>query len=238
MNESIYLYSNIYILYWVLLSFVGILCLTKTIFLFKKDIKKLTQFFVLIVFIPIAFDFTCLLVYTSNIHILMLYSQIMFMVLVAYLVEQVEFFKKISYWFVIACFSLIVLMQIRTDNIFYLKAEITQTRMISYFTTLITRIKSIEGYKDEYPVVYINERSKRDFTIKEMSFYDYNVLPHRTTYALLNSYSWRAFMANWCGFSPRVSYKKFNRHPEVKEMPRYPDDGSIRLIDKVIVVKF
>ena len=236
--KSIYRFSNIHILYWVLLGLAVILCMQKLWDILKKDIKKAVQFFILLCFLPLAFDFTSLVVDRFNIHILMLYSQIMFMVLIAYLIEQTEFFEKISYRLVVVCFSLIILMQIRTDNIFYLKAEITQTRLISYFTTLVTRIKSTEGYKDEYPVAYINERSKRDFQVKELSFRDYSVLPYKSTYALLNSYAWRKFVASWCGFTPRVVYGNFRDHPEVKEMPHYPDDGSIRLIDKVIVVKF
>ncbi len=39
-----------------------------------------------------------------------------------------------------------------------------QTQGISYFTTLITQIKSTEGFTQNTPVVYINEYGKYDYT--------------------------------------------------------------------------
>ncbi|MCI8565607.1 MAG: hypothetical protein HFI39_04680 [Lachnospiraceae bacterium] len=33
-------------------------------------------------------------------------------------------------------------------------------------------------------------------------------------------------------------YKKLEELPEVEEMPFYPDDGSIKIIEDIIVVKF
>ena len=46
-------------------------------------------------------------------------------------------------------------------------------------------------------------------------------------------------MEYWCGFAPAtISEEEFIDHPEVKDMPNYPNDGSMKLVDGVIVVKF
>lgn len=47
----------------------------------------------------------------------------------------------------------------------YLKAGLQQKRAISYFNTLVTRIKSVESYKDELPVTVINGYGINDFTV-------------------------------------------------------------------------
>ena len=46
-----------------------------------------------------------------------------------------------------------------------------QTQMISYYTTLITRIESIEGYTEDAQVVYIGEYDKHDKNLVGISEY-------------------------------------------------------------------
>ena len=46
-------------------------------------------------------------------------------------------------------------------------------------------------------------------------------------------------MKQWTGYSPIViDAAPFSELDEVKEMPSYPDDGSITIINKTVVVKF
>ena len=57
----------------------------------------------------------------------------------------------------------------------------------------------------------------------------------------MNDYMYWAFMKNWCGFSPVMTDASiFDNNEAVKEMPHYPDSGSIKIIDgefKIIIVK-
>ena len=62
----------------------------------------------------------------------------------------------------VALLGVLVTLNIRYSNILYLKADVMQTQMISYYTTLITRIESIEGYTEDAQVVYIGEYDKHD----------------------------------------------------------------------------
>ncbi len=46
-------------------------------------------------------------------------------------------------------------------------------------------------------------------------------------------------MKQWTGYNPQiVESSKYESIDEVKEMPHYPDKGSIRIIDKTVVVMF
>lgn len=46
-------------------------------------------------------------------------------------------------------------------------------------------------------------------------------------------------MKMWCGFDPIVlKASDYEWMPEVLQMPNYPDEGSIKMIDGVIIVKF
>ena len=51
-------------------------------------------------------------------------------------------------------------------------------------------------------------------------------------------HSWKDFLNLWCGFSPPFANPEaFASLPEVQAMPAYPDSGSIRMVDGVVVVK-
>ena len=67
-----------------------------------------------------------------------------------------------------------------------------------------------------------------------------NILPYDdNVYGLLNSYIWTVYMNNWVGFNPPIIHESVvEGNKEVKKMPSYPDDGSIQIINDMIVVKF
>ncbi|HAV00893.1 MAG TPA: glucosyl transferase II, partial [Lachnospiraceae bacterium] len=59
----------------------------------------------------------------------------------------------------------------------------------------------------------------------------------------IGEYSYWNIMTRVLGFDPVVrnsdeDEEYFYNHPEVAAMPEYPDDGSVRVIDDTIVVKF
>ncbi|MDE5854548.1 MAG: hypothetical protein K2H19_05745 [Ruminococcus sp.] len=137
----------------------------------------------------------------------------------------------------------------RYANINYLKAEYQQQRMISYFTVLITQIKSVDGYRDEIPVCYINPNNKKDATLKELSNFElFYTSPNYGIEEGVNGMNgnrktggdvWCYFMNDWCAFGPEVvDEEDFVDLPEVIDMPYYPDDGSIKIINDTVVVKF
>lgn len=99
---------------------------------------------------------------------------------------------------------------------------------------------STKGYKHEYPVVFMGEMFKTN-SVDKIS--EYNDFPVTNPFYLpiINCYadSSRAFMKYWCGYEPRfLDAKDFENNSVVKLMPCYPDDGAIKVIDGVVIVKF
>ncbi len=55
----------------------------------------------------------------------------------------------------------------------------------------------------------------------------------------VNNYAWLDFMQNWCGYKPNVvDAAEAGNASEIESMPNYPKDGSIKVINGVVVVKF
>jgi hypothetical protein len=136
----------------------------------------------------------------------------------------------------------VLLMFCRLDNKCYLKASYAQMDAISYATTLITEIKSVDGYKSDMPVAFINSGNVADSTLQAGDLghlEDIQFIPYYDVRGYVNSYSFREFMRQWCGFSaPNADEMYFAGLDEVKEMPHYPDEGSIKIIEDTVVVNY
>lgn len=122
----------------------------------------------------------------------------------------------------------------------YLRANLQQSETIAWCNTLISQIKSVEGYNDDFQIAYINRENKDDKTAYQSTPIQGIVLNPYNFDDLYNNYTWRSYMMVWCGFcQPEISdYSVYDNHPAIEAMPSYPDDGSIKIIDNVVVVKF
>lgn len=130
-------------------------------------------------------------------------------------------------------------MNVYFANACYLKAELIQEQTLSEMTVLVTRIKSVEQYKDELPVAFVMTGNIDSTRTDNQAFDDFAIVPFDK---YIDPYSMERnmvnFLSNWCGFSPQYADAgPFEKMKEVEEMPSYPDDGSIRIIENTVVVK-
>lgn len=217
----------------------------------KRHKAKLYQFCFLLILMPCALNSNIILYGGQFLHSLHVYQQAL-LFLLPYLIYQAiisqyenilsnNFFSyPVLSYIIIFVTVIFAFLYIRYDNYCYMLSEFRQTQAIRYYTTLSTRIMSTKGYKHEYPVVFMGEMFKTN-SVDKIS--EYNDFPVTNPFYLpiINSYadSSRAFMKYWCGYEPRfLDAKDFENNSVVKLMPCYPDDGAIKVIDGVVIVKF
>ena len=242
---------------WAVLSFyylqmaLSILLIAVKIYrlLKEKKVLKAVETLFLIAFIPLATNFIFIMTPLYSVYALTTYAEALQFVFFAYLADSFTFPKeklgKIRPVRLVAVLELVLLLltsvtYARYDGACYLKAEITQTRAISYFNDMIAAIKSTEGYKDEYPVAFINPNQIQDKTMREIGELNaLNISPYFGTDGLLNNYVWGNFLNIWCAYKPdQADPGQFVDLPEVTSMPHYPDQGSIKVVNETVVVKF
>lgn len=183
----------------------------------------------------------------DEVHGLMTHAQMFQMILFVWLADRTWLSKargnRVLAGGMAIILALACVMYVRFDNQCYMKETFQKQQGITFFTNLASRIRSAPGYRAETPVRFLNEWNIQDPTlhdIKELSFI--KLPPYNTTITeYLNAYSWAAFMERWCGFRPEYYWDPENEPgdwPETKNMPHYPDDGSVKLIRGVLVVNF
>lgn len=229
--------------------FLSIMLLVKV---FKMDRMKAVLLFILMLLIPLCSNFIVVMVNRAEIHSLMVYGGIFPFIYVIWLTEQVRSeeyaiaTKRLNSFIeysLMVLMGMLILLYSRVDNKCYLKATYAQQEAISYFTMLVTHIKSTDGYMAAYPVTFVDADSKSDSTI---TLSDYGMMDNLQyvpygldTNGYINCYSWVNFMKQWTGYNPSiVDSRAYETLDEVKAMPHYPDDGAIRVIDETVVVKF
>lgn len=231
---------NLYRLMLVLDLLLSGLCFCR---LWKKGPAYALLLLAALGLVPLGCNF--IFVMSGEVHSLMVYGQIMQVVLLVCLTEWTSFSRSSLHLLFSRGTALLLalcsFMYIRYDNQCYMKAAFQQQEAISWNNTLVTRIESAEGFRDELPVAFLHREKMRDQNLVHLEELDFLSLGtyDADTQAYLNDWAWDAFLARWCGFEPRMADSaQVEVWPEVQQMPSYPDDGSIQIIRDTVVVKF
>ena len=236
-----------FLLEWAVICICAGISLALILRKIRKNVFEGLLLVCLIGILPLCFNLICVISAASPgsfLHTLMLYADAMLYVyciwLLQYILKNKAPITHKFYRMSAVLLSLLLIMNVYFANACYLKAEILQEQTMSEMTVLVTRIKSVEQYKDEMPVAFVLT-GELDSTRTDNEFFeDFKIVPFGLR--LSNPYSMRRNMLNylsiWCGFSPEyVDSKHFEKMEEVEAMPCYPDDGSIRIIEGTVVVK-
>lgn len=229
-----------------IMAFVGILLLTKTLKKINSNLNK-SLFIMILLFFPLCANSIFLLSTDPSYSVttLMQYSLVMSFCIPLLVIENTEIERevgnKLFSKFIILSFIIVISGYVYLDNSCYLKATYLQKQADSYYTCMINSIKQTKEYKDEYPVAFIGDFDFEDETIyhnpdiKNITVTGYNAE------SLKNMLIYRPieYMKINCGYSPLIieDTSDLENNTYVKDMPTYPDYGSIKVIDDVVVVK-
>ena len=234
---------HVHYLYQMMVFADAVMAVRMAILTAKRDKVRTGLLLVLFALIPLGCNF--IFVMSETVHGLMTYGQIMQFVFFVWLMDRTEIrlpeLRRIATGLAVTVLALTGIMYARFANQCYLKTTFQQQQAISWYTTLASRIKSVDGFRDELPVAFLNGEHISDRTLYNIDELDFIKLDSYgdTIESYINSYAWTSFMERWCGYGPLYhDGKEIRSLPEVQEMPHYPDDGSIRILQDVIIVNF
>lgn len=243
---------HVHYLYLAMLLANGLLSLRLLVKTRGRNRGKAVLLLALLALMPLGCNFV--FVMSEEVHGMMVYSQVFQAALLFWLLDRLDVkTAAVQTWLpriAAAGMLLACVMYVRYANQCYLKIEFQQQEAKSYYTSLIGRIQSAEGYRAELPVLFVNEQEIQDPTLtqmKELDFISLNTYD-TTLRGYVNDHAWLYFLRRWCGYDPVLygadaeqeekARQDFSRRPEVQAMPHYPDDGSVQVVDGVVVVCF
>ena len=122
----------------------------------------------------------------------------------------------------------------------YMVLYYTNRQTEHYFASMVSRIRATPGYRQDLPLAFIGE------DIRDAAFANniYRRTAHRYGgYSETSNYlkAGKSYMSHYLGFQqPEAAGETVDAladTPEVRAMPCYPDDGSIKVVGGCIVVK-
>lgn len=232
---------------WIRILLIIQMCLT-VILLIVSGIRKqgiLDKIFqgLLILLIPLSVNIIFVMAGTEGtlVHTLMVVPYVFVLLYPLFLCETLQvkgLIKKANF----AILLLMLLFFAKLDNTAYLKATHNQEVAISYYTNLIGKIQSVEGYSPDMPVLFFGNQVGEDSSIAHLQEYEAITLQgyHTSEDEFIAFFANEAFLKIHCGYTyvAPTEREKYLLTEEFAQMPIYPTEGSIRCINGVIVVRF
>lgn len=205
---------------------------------------------VFILLFPLGIHSIYIMVEEQFLYTLMIYADVLLFIFPLVLCEEcIRFEEKsgkvwkmagILNWIITLTVVFSGIFYVYQDNAAYLEAELSLSAAKSYYTTLITQIKSLDGYQEEMEVVLVGEN--RDNTIYEIRrefFQDVEIGGIYETDRVVKGIDKGRFMKYYCGYDQEVTEddSKIDK-AEWQDMPDYPNDGSMKIVGDAIIVKF
>ena len=155
--------------------------------------------------------------------------------------ESAEGKKEIPKIFTIIIFCLGVLFcafSVNTDNLAYTASATANRATESFATRLVQRVESVPGYKNGMEVVIIGG-FPRDVYTTGVEEFDRAGTP-ADTILLLNKHIYY-YLNDWLNVPweepDEETFKAVSDSEIFKSMPLYPDDGSIIIMDNMVIVR-
>lgn len=141
-----------------------------------------------------------------------------------------------------AILTLTVFTYIWFANGNYLALEYANNHDNAYYTALMTQIKSVPNYREDMRLAVVG-KPKNDPTNADPTMISKTFNLGGKAASNVEAYSSWNIMTRVLGFTPDVRWSDedeayFKGLSEVKEMPCYPNEGAIKIIDDTVVVKF
>lgn len=232
-----------------IITFITLILRIRNTILNKESIIKFILLLMFILLLPISINFIVVMVPNGWIYTIMQMGFVCIFYLVIILIDNLNNYYSSNEKFKlnkVLLFSTIAIVLTSTVNYAwqangnYRLLYYDNRQLENYYQTLYTRIKSTENYTQDKQIYFvgtrINDNTFGNFKWANTPFkYGGNGSP-------LNAYSRYATIENYLGYSyiqiekDSEDYKKYQR--DIEQMDIYPNDGSIKILDDKVFVRF
>lgn len=229
----------------LLVQGILVLCIAviAVIGIIKLDWWGRILFAVLGLFLPLGMN-TSSFLSNGMYHVLMQYAvwfvYLLALLFVWWIIKEKKIPAVLKKWLgiiVLVCISLTIVENLQTSNTIYVKKNLEFQSTLSYMTRVAERMEEVEEYiPGETPVVFIGEYAVGDSMI---GFEKYEVITGVEYHSPITFYdTYKDFFRYVLGRPISLEDAgNFEEHEDVLEMPAFPKEGSIAMIEGTLVVK-
>lgn len=211
----------------------------------KADIAVLTILLCLIFLL--AVNFIVIMCPDTWIYTLMVYAFVLLpcvpLVLIECLPEkntQPKWMQRVMHKGVVLGVAVMIFCYAYEANVSYTALYYANRQVENYLNSIVVQIRMTEGFDTEKEWAFIGDIE--DPLLNCYWQYETRYGGNEFTEWLLNRYSRNTWIQNYYGYSvPSASEDKIvelSNTEEVKNMPCWPNEGSIKIVDDTVIIKF
>lgn len=201
---------------------------------------------------PLAGALIYVMVPSGYVHGVMIYGFAYMLILPIALVDYAEDHLKAgdglqiqaaAAWIILLTVSVTAYSYAVTDNNAYLKADLGMRQCAAYSNRMIERAESCEGYRPGMDLVLLGSITEDPWLSPTPELDSIDVTGILDLRNLRTSWTYDRFLRYYLGYVGNI-YTSFHEQSypygamdEVKAMPCYPADGSVRVVGDAVVVK-
>lgn len=210
----------------------------------KIKIAKCLLTVIFIMILPICLNVIDIIIVQNSMYAL---TAVQMILMIPFAFAVFEIVKKLSVvkWIAIISSVAIIGTYYLADNTSYAAIQLTYNQAYSTTMRIMDRIENTPGYREDYPILFGGIIGDYNYP-RRSSLYRYTVGSVVTNPAFHGSYSgsigtWINFIKIFYGLDVTPCnehiYYRIVTGEEFKQMKRFPDESSIKIIDGVVVVK-
>ena len=198
--------------------------------------------------LPVAFNFIVIMCPDSRVYTLMVYSFALAPCFPIVILDCIspsasrwqQLFEKISNGTVAVVLTALIILYGYWANVNYTYLHYSNRQTENFFSSLVAQVRMTEDFTSEKTWAFVGTLS--DPLLKgvwqKVPVFSGNAAPQR----LITAYSRNSWLKNYVGYDvPLASDEdiaKLSEDPRFIQMPCWPDNGSIKVIDDTVVIKF
>lgn len=201
---------------------------------------------------PLAADLIYIMVPNAYVHSLMIYGLCYLLLLPLSLAEYTQPVLKegtvrsvqwAASWVILLAVLAASYAYLLADNNTYLKLDISMRQCEAYSNRLLERVESCEGYQPDMAVVLVGSDVRNPSLTPTPEMGDARFTGVLDFAGLRTAYTYAYFLRNFLGFPGQVylggsqAAKDLAADEQVRAMPCYPADGSVRIVGDAVVVR-
>lgn len=230
----------------ILLLLITIVVFCREIFSKEIEVKNKIMASIFFVLFPVAVNFVYIITLNNvMVHSLMLYPMCSIFILFCAISEIGDTSRNSRIWTYVSSIGIFCLIGsfIKVDNVAYQYCSFVQEQTMTYYTNLINRIQSCDGYDASLPVAFLNIEDAEDESMMLQRKFDVSLTALEFDMRqVVSDYAYKQYLGLHCGYDPSYvdseTIKVLKEKTEVRKMSSYPEEDSIKVIDGIVVVKF
>lgn len=228
-----WMYLFVFVLTCMLVFFLG------RLFFRQHKYLKAVQLAVMMVIFAVAVNSIYLV--SSDVYSLMRYSYVSVMILPVCLLDRYKRQGSSNLvlraeWVMVIVLAAGIMSYCHFANAQYLSMDLGFEQASGYYGTIITQIKSLEDYNPQMKIALVGHDKIEDESLYRNQVMEVFEMSGRDT-VMAQAYSIEYFLKYYCGFDTEL-VNVDAEDEEIAQMPVYPQEGSIEIIDNIVVVKF